>query len=220
MHRDHDDALGRVRFGAKQHQQRTSILRHPPCLGIHPVDEVDTLLVNEIKLRALPKYSATVVRRMPRSLSVHAIIAVLGERGLEEVLKVIALHEGDDVCIQLECLSDQALAPRLPPEMHLVVCLDILDLLVRQEAPDVVWPTLILELAGLQVPLVELADDRLPPIAALCRIQVDPVEKPRLCVLTQISSKNVVLRDGELQRYCRCETAQRLLVLRQLRSQN
>mmetsp|Transcript_110380 Transcript_110380/g.276344 ORF Transcript_110380/g.276344 Transcript_110380/m.276344 type:complete len:277 (-) Transcript_110380:80-910(-) len=201
VHGDHDDALAWVSPRSKQDHQRATVLHQGACFWIYSVDEVDAVTRHELELLPLPEEGAPVVRGLPRPLSVDAVVAVLREGRPEKVVEVVALNERDNVGVEVCGLLNKPLPPRLPPEVSVIQVLNAPDLVLGQDAANVVGPALIPELARDRISLVELVHNLRATLLTLRRSQIHAVQEPRLCVLAQVAGEDVVLRNGELQRH-------------------
>eukprot|EP00964_Phaeocystis_antarctica_P055017 scaffold32350_cov60-Phaeocystis_antarctica.AAC.2 len=115
--------------------------------------------------------------------------------GLPERLVQVELDQRDQISTCAEHRVQQLRSANVPHKVALVARLDLPLLLVAQQASHEVWPADVDQLA-LLVSLVELGHDRLSAQVRHCACR-QPVQEPRLTIITKVRCQDIVLRHGE-----------------------
>mmetsp|Transcript_100695 Transcript_100695/g.285369 ORF Transcript_100695/g.285369 Transcript_100695/m.285369 type:complete len:545 (-) Transcript_100695:263-1897(-) len=184
--RGHNDE-GRLAGPPAEEDHEATSVPPLPAQVVGAVDEVDALRGEAHELRAPPEDAAAVQRGGPRAL-VEAGVPHAPE-AVREVFVLVQLHEGDDVGVELLDLLQEADLPVVPPEVD-VAALHRLDLDRRQQPRHVVGPGV--DGLPLRVALVVSHKDPVPELPA----DVGAVQEPRLGVLPEVRSEDVVLEHG------------------------
>lgn len=167
------------------------LLRH----GIVPVHVLLDHRRAQLEDVPLPREAAPVMAGRARPLRPHGVVAERLQPRLEEVVKMVALHEREHVGVERRDALHETLLAHVPREDVSIHGLDFGDLHVSQNATHVVWPAHI-EVLAVGSTFDVLFADGLPPF----RRELDAIKEPRLSVVPEIAGQNVVLRSGSVRR--------------------